>query len=83
MSVNHRNEYGYADDLERIHGIIHRLPSLNPLFPTVSMIHLQPINCFVPASQANSKCVSRNAKMFSLKFHKNLASRKIIQILLL
>ena len=28
---------------------------------TVPVTHLQPINCFVPASEANSKCVSRSA----------------------
>ena len=47
------------------------------------MTHLQPINCFVPASQANSKCVSRNAAILLSNFIKNLASRKIIKIILL
>ena len=42
----------------------------NPLFPTVSMTHLQPINCFVPAAQANSKCVSRNAAILLSNFIK-------------
>ena len=51
----------------------------NPLFPTVFMTHLQPINCFVPASQANSKCVSRSAAILLSNFIKNLASRKIIK----
>ena len=50
---------------------------------TVIMTHLQPINCFVPASQANIKCVSRNAAILLSNFTKSLASRKIIKILLL
>ena len=42
----------------------------NPLFLTVPMSHLQPINCFVPASLANSKCVSRSAAILLSNFIK-------------
>ena len=55
--------------------------AFNPLFPTVFMTDLQPINCFVPASQENSKCVSRNAAILLSNFIKNLASCKIIKII--
>ena len=51
----------------------------NPLFPTVFMTYLQPINSFGPASQANSKCVSRNAAILLSNLIKNLAGRKIIK----
>ena len=44
---------------------------------TVPMTHLQPINCFVPASQANSKCVSIEEQQFYSQI--NPASRKIIK----
>ena len=40
---------------------------------TVPMTHLQPINCFVPASQAYSKCVSRSAAILLSNFIKNMA----------
>jgi len=49
---------------------------------TVPLTHLQPINGFVPASQAYSKCVSRSAAILLTNFIKNLASRKIIKIIL-
>ena len=48
---------------------------------TVPMTNLQPIICFVPASQANSKFVSRNAAILFSNFFKNLTSRKIIKII--
>ena len=41
------------------------------------MTHLQPIKYFVPASQTNSKCVSRNAAILLLNLNKSLTGRKL------
>ena len=44
---------GSIMNLESVSASEDIIGDLNPLFPTVFMTHLQPINCFVPASHAN------------------------------